>query len=50
MHTNNILKDMEKDDYDGYLLTNFTNIEYLSSYKPTSFAFCIIKENPIIYT
>lgn len=49
MHIENILKDMEKDDYQGYLLTGFTNIEYLSSYKPTSYAFCIIKENPVIY-
>jgi Xaa-Pro dipeptidase len=24
-------------------------VEYISGYKPTSFAFCIIKENPIIY-
>lgn len=49
MHIKNILKNMEKDDFQGYLLTDFANIEYLSSYRPTSFAFCIIKENPIIY-
>ena len=46
---NNILKDMEKDNCQAYLLTQFTNVEYLSNYRPTSFAFCIIKENPIIY-
>lgn len=45
----NILNDMEKDGCQGYLLSQFTNIEYVSNYKPTSFAFCIIKENPIIY-
>ncbi|WP_295115585.1 aminopeptidase P family protein [uncultured Methanobrevibacter sp.] len=49
MHIENILKDLEKDDIQGYLLTQFTNVEYISDYKPTSFAFCIIKENPIIY-
>ena len=50
MHIKNILNDMEKDDIQAYLLTQFTNIDYISNYKPTSFAFCIIKENPIIYT
>ena len=50
LHLNNILNKMENDDYQGYMLTLFTNIEYISNYKPTSFAFCIIKENPIIYT
>ena len=49
LHLDNILKDMEKDDNQAYLLTQFTNIEYISNYKPTSFAFCIIKDNPIIY-
>ena len=49
VHVANILKDLEKDDIQAYLLTQFTNIEYISGYKPTSFAFCIIKENPIIY-
>ena len=40
---------MEKDDFQAYLLTKFTNVEYISNYKPTSFAFCILKEEPIIY-
>ena len=48
-HIENILKDLDKDDVDGYLLTKFTNVEYISNYRPTSFVFCIIKENPIIY-
>ena len=48
-HINNILKDMEKKDYHGYLLAQFTNVQYISNYKPTSFAFCVIKEDPIIY-
>lgn len=48
-HIRNILKDLEKEHYDGYLLANFSNIQYLSNYKPTSFAFVIIKENPIVY-
>ncbi|MBR2558543.1 MAG: aminopeptidase P family protein, partial [Methanobrevibacter sp.] len=48
-HIANILKDLKNDDFQGYLLTQFTNIEYISGYKPTSFAFCVIKENPIIY-
>ncbi len=49
LHLDNILKDMEKDDNQAYLLTQFTNVEYISGYKPTSFAFCIIKDNPIVY-
>lgn len=49
MHIDNILKDMEKDNIQAYLLTQFTNIQYISNYKPTSFAFCIIKDEPIIY-
>ncbi|WP_407432403.1 M24 family metallopeptidase [Methanobrevibacter sp.] len=49
LHLDNILKDMEKDENQAYLLTQFTNVEYISNYKPTSFAFCIIKDNPIIY-
>ena len=49
IHIENILKDLQKDDFNAYLLTSFTNVEYISGYKPTSFAFCIIKENPIIY-
>lgn len=48
-YINNILKDMEKKDYHGYLLAQFTNVQYISNYKPTSFAFCVIKEDPIIY-
>lgn len=49
LHIDNILKDLKRDDFDAYLLTGFTNVEYISGYRPTSFAFCIIKENPIIY-
>ena len=49
LHIENILNDLQKDDFQAYLLTQFTNVEYISNYKPTSFAFCIIKENPIIY-
>lgn len=49
IHIENILNDLEKDNCQAYLLTQFTNVEYISGYRPTSFAFCIIKENPIIY-
>lgn len=48
-HINNILNDLKKDNFQAYLLTQFTNVEYISGYRPTSFAFCIIKDNPIIY-
>jgi len=41
---------MNKDDFDGMILTQFNNIKYLSNYLPTSFAVCIIKEDPIIFT
>jgi Xaa-Pro dipeptidase len=49
LHLNNILNDMQKDGFQAYLLTQFTNVEYISGYRPTSFAFCIIKDDPIIY-
>ncbi len=49
LHVNNILNDLKNDDFQAYLLTQFTNVEYISGYKPTSFAFCIIKEEPVIY-
>ena len=49
IHITNILNDLKKDEFDAYLLADFANVEYISSYRPTSFAFCIIKENPIIY-
>ena len=49
IHISNILKDLEKDNFQAYLLTQFTNVEYISGYKPTSFAFCILKEKPVIY-
>ncbi|WP_442920499.1 M24 family metallopeptidase [Methanobrevibacter sp.] len=48
-HVDNILNDLKKDDFQAYLLTQFTNVEYISGYRPTSFAFCIIKDDPIIY-
>ena len=49
LHIDNILKDLRKDDFQAYMLTQFTNVEYISGYRPTSFAFCLIKENPVIY-
>ena len=49
LHIDNILNDLQKDDFQAYLLTKFTNVEYISGYKPTSFAFCIIKDEPVIY-
>ncbi|MBO6109670.1 MAG: aminopeptidase P family protein [Methanobrevibacter sp.] len=49
IHIKNIQKNLQDDDIDAYLLTQFTNVEYISGYKPTSFAFCFIGENPIIY-
>ena len=49
-HIKNILNDMEKEGYEGYLLANFSNIQYLSNYRPTSFAFAVIKDDPVIYT
>ena len=49
LHVNNILNDLHKDDFNAYLLTGFTNVEYISGYRPTSFAFCIIKDEPVIY-
>ena len=48
-HINNILKKLEEKDQDAMLVANFNNIYYLSGYLSTSFAFLIIKENPIIF-
>ena len=49
VHIKNILNDLIIDDFQAYMLTQFTNVEYISNYKPTSFAFCVIKDNPVIY-
>lgn len=46
----NVLKRMENKDYDGMFLTQYNNISYISNYFPTSFAICILKEDPIILT
>lgn len=29
LHINNILKDMEEDKFQAYILTQFTNVEYI---------------------
>jgi len=39
---------MGNEDFDGMVLTQVNNIKYLSNYSPTSFAICIIKEDPVI--
>jgi len=46
----NILKKIKDKDYDGMVITEFNNIFYLSNYNPSSFAVCLLKENPIIFT
>ena len=48
-HIKNILKKLEEKDQDAMLVANFNNIYYLSGYLSTSFAFLILKENPIIF-
>ena len=48
-HINNILKKLEEKELDAMLVANFNNIYYLSGYLLTSFAFLILKENPIIF-
>ena len=48
-HIKNILKKLGEKDQDAMLVANFNNIYYLSGYLSTSFAFLIIKENPIIF-
>ena len=48
-HIKNILKRLNEKDQDAMLVANFNNIYYLSGYLSTSFAFLIIKENPIIF-
>ena len=41
---------MNKEDFDVMILTQFNNIKYLSNYSPTSFAVCLLKEDPVILT
>ena len=48
-HIKNILKKLEEKELDAMLVANFNNIYYLSGYLSTSFAFLILKENPIIF-
>ncbi len=48
-HIKNILNKLAEKDLDAMLVANFNNIYYLSNYLSTSFAFLIIKENPIIF-
>ena len=48
-HIKNILKKLEEKGLDAMFVVNFNNIYYLSGYLSTSFAFLIIKENPIIF-
>lgn len=48
-HINNILRKLDQKDLDAMLVANFNNIYYLSGYLSTSFAFLILKENPIIF-
>lgn len=48
-HIKNILKKLEEKEQDAMLVANFNNIYYLSGYLSTSFAFLIVKENPIIF-
>lgn len=47
---NNILKSMGANNCDALVVTRFNNINYLSNYNPTSFAICLLKEDPIIFT
>ena len=46
----NILKKIKDKDYDGMIVSQFNNIFYLSNYNPSSFAVCLLKENPIVFT
>ena len=48
-HIRNILRKLEEKGQDAMFVANFNNIYYLSGYLSTSFAFLIIKENPIIF-
>ena len=48
-HIKNILRKLKEKELDAMFVANFNNIYYLSGYLSTSFAFLIIKENPIIF-
>jgi len=45
----NVLNRMNDNGYDGMVVTQFNNINYLSNYSPSSFAICLLKEDPIIF-
>lgn len=48
-HILNLLKKLEENDFDAMFLANFNNIYYLTGYLSTSFAFLVLKENPVVY-
>ncbi|MDR0900641.1 MAG: aminopeptidase P family protein, partial [Methanobrevibacter sp.] len=45
---NNVINKLNSFDFDAMVCIDFNNIKYLSNYSPTSFAICILKEDPII--
>ncbi|KZX16266.1 aminopeptidase [Methanobrevibacter cuticularis] len=45
-----ILEKIHDKNYDCMILTQFNNIRYISNYAPTSFAICLLKDDPIILT
>ena len=48
-HINNILKKLDENNYKGMIIADFNNIQYLTGYLPTSFAFLVLNENPTVY-
>lgn len=49
LHVCNILKDMKECSVDGYLVSDFSNIAYITGFIPSSIAFLVIKDHPVVY-
>ncbi|MDR0911257.1 MAG: aminopeptidase P family protein [Methanobrevibacter sp.] len=47
---NSIATKLHEKELNGMITANIKNIQYITNYKPTSIAFLILKEEPIIFT
>ncbi|MDR1820228.1 MAG: aminopeptidase P family protein [Methanobrevibacter sp.] len=46
----NIVEHVYQEGFNGMIIKDVNNIGYISNYFPTSLAFCLLKEEPVIYT
>ncbi|MDR2624609.1 MAG: aminopeptidase P family protein [Methanobrevibacter sp.] len=45
-----IIEHLYQKDFDGMIIKDVNNIGYLSNYFPTAFTFCLLEEEPVVYT